>query len=385
MRKYIQQVLASTTSIYILIEKNGEVNFISSGAEKILGYKLNEIKESNWYDLTRKTNESREAIRNRIDEYFNSPKTKTLNYTDKLIDNYGREKWILWNANKTADGKILATGQDITLQKENENKLQSKNSSLNILNKELSDSIKYAWRLQRAILKNPDELKQMFSDSFIFYKPKNVVSGDFYLFLTIDNYKFVAVIDCTGHGVPGAMLSIIANTLLRDIIKSRNIIDPAEILRTLDSEFVNYLNENDALNEISDGLDIALCRIDRNTNELIFSGAFRPLLILRENDVIEIKANRYPIGLYSGVQKTFLNQQFSLKTKDRLILFSDGYLDQFGGEFNKKLNRRRFVQLLQEGSELNGCEFESYLEYAFENWKQNNEQTDDVTVLGVEI
>jgi len=385
MTNYIQHVLESTPLIYVLLEYDGTINYVSPGLQSVLGLNPTDVLQQNWFDLTRKKSDDLESIRLKINRFTKSSETKLTNYTERLFDVHGKEVYILWNTLKTPDNKLVGTGQDITLQVVNELKLSKYNKQLKSLNSNINDSINYAARLQNAILKDPNELRKSFPNSSILFKPKDTVSGDFYFFTEVNGYTYVAVIDCTGHGVPGAMLSIIANTLLRDIITNRKVKSCAEILTRLDNEFINYLNENNPNLAISDGMDIALCRFNKDKTSVCYAGAFRPLIIIREDEVLTYKANKYPIGLYSNVSKLFEETDIPLEKNDHLALFTDGYIDQFGGEKGKKFNRKQFTELLVEASHLNGLESKNYLDYTFENWKQNHEQVDDVTVIQIGV
>lgn len=380
MTSLVQEVLTQTPLIYLVLDPDGTVNFVSPGLQKVLGMLPETTIGKNWFELTRRDASERQEIRTKVDRFVASTERLLPNYIECLRDARGQEVHILWNTIKTGDNQLVGTGHDITQQVLQEKQLSQMNRSLRQLHTKVSDSINYAARLQQAILKNPAELRNLLPGSAIFYRPKDTVSGDLYFFTKVPGYTFIAAIDCTGHGVPGAMLSIIANTFLRDILR-RGIVSCSEILNTLDFEFVNYLNENNPNLEIADGMDIALVRISDDYAECCYSGAFRPLMLIRKGQVETMKASKYPIGLYSGVEKSFEEVRFSLEEKDMLVLFTDGFPDQFGGEKGKKFNRKRFTELFLHADDFTGEELEQYLEYSFENWKQQEEQTDDVTVL----
>lgn len=385
MTNYIQHVLESTPLIYVLLEYDGTINYVSPGLQKVLGLNPVDVLQQNWFDVTRKNSNELDKIKLKINQFTSSNDTILSNYVEQLNDAYGKNVYILWNTIKTPDNKLVGTGQDITLQVTHELELSKYNKQLKSLNSNINDSINYAARLQNAILKDPKELVNLFPNSSILYSPKDIVSGDFYFFTEVNDDTYVAVIDCTGHGVPGAMLSIIANTLLRDIISNRKIKSCAEILTLLDREFINYLNENNPNLAISDGMDIALCRFNKSRTSVCYAGAFRPLIIIRGDEVLTFKANKYPIGLYSDVSKSFEEIDIQLEKNDHLALFTDGFIDQFGGEKGKKFNRKQFSELLVEASKLEGFESKKYLEYTFENWKQNEDQVDDVTVIQISV
>ena len=210
------------------------------------------------------------------------------------------------------------------------------------------------------------------------------MSGDYYWFYEDDRYKFIAAIDCTGHGVPGAMMSMVANSIFKEVFINKKLTDPSLILSGLDVELDKAINTSkDAI--FNDGMDVALIRIDMLTNELVFSGAFRNIHISQNNELVELKGSRYPIGFYSGVTKYFENITVSLQKGDVVYLYTDGFIDQFGGERNKKLNKSNFKELLKTIADMCLEEQEAFLDYSFNNWKQQHEQTDDVLVIGLKI
>jgi serine phosphatase RsbU (regulator of sigma subunit) len=184
--------------------------------------------------------------------------------------------------------------------------------------------------------------------------------------------------------VPGAMMSMVANSMFKEVFINRKATEPADILKALDEELAKSINKNQDAS-FNDGMDVALIRIDKTNNRLSFSGAFRSILISRQGEITELKGSRYPIGFYSGVEKQFDTETFQLQKEDSLYLFTDGFIDQFGGERNKKLNKTNFKDLLNTITEMNMEEQEAFLEYAFNNWKQDNDQTDDVLVIGIKI
>jgi serine phosphatase RsbU (regulator of sigma subunit) len=216
------------------------------------------------------------------------------------------------------------------------------------------------------------------------YLPKDIVSGDYYFFYENEENKYVAAIDCTGHGVPGALMSVIANSLLKEVFYNKNLTQPDEILYALDELLFDSLNKNNQDEIRYDGMDISLCSINKKTNVLNFAGAMRPLFLVRENELTEIKGSKYPLGYYFE-KKQFILNTIQLKENDQLYLTTDGYADQFGGNKNKKLNRKAFKELLLSLNGMSGDEKNSFLDYSLRNWKQDEEQTDDVLVIGVSI
>ncbi len=315
---------------------------------------------------------------------FSNQNIVTQTFEHELKTYAGGRKWVRWNVSYLNDEQLIGIGYDITENKFNEKRLIEKNIQLSEQNKDITDSIYYAQRIQQSILQTPELLKEYFNESFLLYKPKDIVSGDYYWFYEDEIYKYVAVVDCTGHGVPGAMMSMVANSMFKEVFMNRKIADPSEILKALDEELAKTINKNQDAT-FNDGMDVSLIRIDKTTNELVFSGAFRSVLISRQNEITELKGSRYPIGFYSGIEKEFETKTFQLQKDDTIYLYTDGFIDQFGGQKNKKLNKSNFKDLLNTINDMTMDEQEAFLEYSFNNWKQDLDQTDDVLVVGIRI
>lgn len=250
---------------------------------------------------------------------------------------------------------------------------------------ELEASIRYAGLLQQAILPNENKFKNAFDDAFIYYQPKDIVGGDFYWIYQHENQIYFAVGDCTGHGVPGAMINMAGNSLLRNIIKIEGLNNPSEIVKVLDEEIIDLFNSNLTDGVSRDGMDLAFCRFDLDKNKGYFCGAGRPLVLVRKNDVIEFSSGLDAIGYCDLRNKVFQTVSFDLQKGDNFYLFSDGYTDQFGGEKVKKFNRKRFRTLLGSLKEKSMNEQQEELAIFFKNWKGRHEQVDDVCVIGVRI
>lgn len=252
-------------------------------------------------------------------------------------------------------------------------------------NKEIRSSIEYAKMLQETILCSPEIIAQEFPEHFILFQPKDIVSGDFYWFHSKKDFDFIAVADCTGHGVPGAMVSMVCNNALNKVIIEDDENDTAKILEKISQEVRSVFKKEGAKSEANDGMDIALCAINKERNKLLFSGANRPLVIIRKDEVIDIDADRKSIGGVSYDDNTFSKKEVKVETGDVLYLFSDGYIDQFGGESGKKLKSKPFKELLLSIHALSMNTQKEKLAEAFEKWKGNLEQIDDVCVIGVKI
>ena len=251
------------------------------------------------------------------------------------------------------------------------------NDELFIRNRDITDSITYAKRIQFAIL--PPDIP--YDKTFILFKPKDIVSGDFYWMNTVGGKEFLATVDCTGHGVPGAFMSFIGFTSLNKIIIEQGIYKPSDILNRLNEEVAITLHQKgEAI--VNDGMDIALICYSPDSGLLEYAGAFNPLILVRKGELIEIKADRFAIGRAIGKAKTFTNHELPLEKDDALYIYSDGYADQFGGPEGKKFKTSALKELLISISELDADSQQKILESALEDWKDGQEQIDDVLVVG---
>jgi ligand-binding sensor domain-containing protein/serine phosphatase RsbU (regulator of sigma subunit) len=255
--------------------------------------------------------------------------------------------------------------------------LSKVNDELSGKNKDIMDSITYAKRIQFAIL--PPDIP--FDNTFILFKPKDIVSGDFYWMNTAGGKEFLAAVDCTGHGVPGAFMSFIGFTSLNKIIIEQGIYEPASILNHLNQEVSTTLHQK-GKDIVNDGMDIALVCYTPETGMLEYAGAFNPLIIIRKSEIIETKADRFAIGHAPGKENKFTNHQTRLEKEDVVYIFSDGFADQFGGPDEKKFKNANLKELLASVSHFPMDNQKELLDRAFEDWKGNQEQIDDVLVMG---
>ena len=249
----------------------------------------------------------------------------------------------------------------------------------------ITDSIRYASLIQSAILPPKDRMEQIISDFFILFKPSEIVSGDFFWIEEKSGKVFIAVVDCTGHGVPGALMSMLGVALLNEIIIKNDIQRPDEILYQLRESIIKYLHQTGKPGETQDGMDIALCVINEKRNLLEFSGAFNPLYISKPGEIIEIKGDRMPIGIHLKGQVPFTRHEVEIKKSDILYLFTDGYIDQFGGDNDKKFTTTRFKKLLSDISNEPMEKQKEILDQTIIDWIDREEQTDDILVMGIKI
>jgi ligand-binding sensor domain-containing protein/serine phosphatase RsbU (regulator of sigma subunit) len=264
--------------------------------------------------------------------------------------------------------------------------ISAQKSIIETKNRDITDSIQYAKNIQEAILPQLDAIAQEFPESFVLYMPKDIVSGDFYWFAKRKNKRFIATADCTGHGVPGAFMSIIGNTILNEIVSEKEILEPGEILNELHAGIKNALRQSNAEGERRDGMDIALCSLEGDSPILEYAGANRPLWIFRggKADAMEVvKPNKSPIGgLETEAQRRFTNNRVELRKGDLIYLSTDGYADQFGGKAGKKMMVKNFQKLLSEILHLPLSDQKEILRKHFIEWKGDQDQVDDVLVIG---
>ncbi|MCU0462712.1 MAG: tetratricopeptide repeat protein, partial [Bacteroidales bacterium] len=252
-------------------------------------------------------------------------------------------------------------------------------------NKDITASINYASRIQRALLPNPSDIRGVASKLFIVYFPKDIVSGDFYWFAQVKKKLIVVAADCTGHGVPGALMSMLGISFLEEIVNFREITESGRILNELRNEVQRALKQTGKREEAKDGMDIALCVIDKVNNLIQYSGAFNNLYLVREGVLTEHPADRMPIGIFDRSDIEFKTNEIPSLPGDLIYMFSDGYADQFGGPNTKKFKYAQMKEVLVSVHKLSLKEQKKRLEKAFLDWKGDNPQIDDVLLMGLKL
>ncbi len=261
--------------------------------------------------------------------------------------------------------------------------IELQRSELQLRNKDLTDSLNYARRIQAALLPADHHIRRIFPDHFIYYRPKHIVSGDFYWFNERDDKYFIAAADCTGHGVPGALMSMIGLELIQKIINEMKVDDTDQVLLTMNHELESaFFKEESGKAMIKDGIEMGICIIDRKTKVMEFSGAFLPVYIVRDDRLIEIKGDKKNV-VQSFAMVSFNRSTFTLQEGDMLYLFSDGYADQFGGPENKKFMYRRLRHILLTISKYPLADQQRILDETIESWMEGHDQIDDMMILGI--
>lgn len=282
---------------------------------------------------------------------------------------------------RSLEQKVIEKTEEVVRQM---SEIESKNEELEILYKQVTDSIHYAKRIQDTILPANNKVKQLLPDSFILFKPKDIVSGDFYWIEKKDDLVYFAAVDCTGHGVPGAFMSLVGHNVLKDIIKNSKVTKPSEILDAMREGVINTMTV-DETKQAKDGMDMTLCAINYKKMELQFAAAFNPMFIVRKGELIQHTANKFPIGAFIGEKTNFDNHTIKLEKGDQIFIFSDGYADQFGGPNGKKFMVGNFRKLLTQIAPLSSAEQREKLDETLLNWQGGQEQVDDVLVIGVKV
>jgi serine phosphatase RsbU (regulator of sigma subunit)/HAMP domain-containing protein len=263
--------------------------------------------------------------------------------------------------------------------------LDKQRQKLEELYKDVTDSIRYAKRLQDSILPPESHIKSLTPNSFVFFKPKDIVSGDFYWFEKCADKVLFAAVDCTGHGVPGAFMSIVGSNALQQAVGENKLATPSKILDDLNKFASETLNKEKEATSVRDGMDLALCALDYDKLTLEYAGANNPLYIIRNGEILQTKADKFPIGGFEVGEKEYTNNTLQLEKGDTIYIFSDGYADQFGGKVGKKFMYKQFRDLLLDMQSLEMEAQRDKLQSVIEDWRGSYEQVDDILVIGVKV
>lgn len=403
-------LVARKTDNYVIITNaKDEIVWVNEGFTRITGYTPAEVMGRTPPDVLRGTLSDEAALKIVEDgiKTNTSFSVEILNY-----DKNDRPIWLFANVTPILDkeGKVLryiSVGSDVTERKRTEEAIQAQKKKIEEKNENITESINYALRIQQSILPTPQLIQKHFPDSFLMYHPKDVVSGDFPWFIQKGDDYYIAAVDCTGHGVPGAFMSIIGHSLLNEIVKEKNIEDPAKILSSLHEGINITLKQTEEDSKSNDGMEVALCKINYKKNVLEFSGANRPLYFVHRGELMQFKGDKIPLGgneykfwlrkviakkREEGLAKDeqnavkFTNHKIKFEKNDSLFIFSDGLPDQFGGPTNRlKYGPKRIRDKIMENVEKPMDELSEIFNNDLIEWKGQRKQIDDILLIGVKL
>ena len=378
-------VASQTDNSVIITDSKGFIIWANEGFKRLFGYTLDEFKNLKGENLkTASSNNDFESIFNKCLE-----SKKSITYTSKSKQKNGDEIWVQTNLSIALDENnnpkyFIAVDSDITKIKKAEQEISLQRDKIKEHQTEIIDSINYAKRIQNAILPTTEFFAQLYPENFVIFKPRDIVSGDFYWISQIEGKNIIAVADCTGHGVPGAFMSMLGIAFLKEIVVKEYMTHTAIILNRLRKEIIKSLQQQGKENDTKDGMDIVVCSIDQKTNLLQFSGANNSIIISRNAVLHELKGDKMPIGIYEKMDK-FVAKDFQLEKNDIIYMQSDGFADQFGGPKGKKYKMKYFREKIIEISNQPLSEQKNIIEKDFNDWKGKYSQIDDVLVVAVKI
>ena len=297
---------------------------------------------------------------------------------------------LFWQLKEKKKANSLLAIRNKEIKQQNE-EIEAQRDLANQQKQKITSSIRYAEQIQSAILPPDNYIKKILPEHFILYKPKDIVSGDFYWITEKEGIIIIAAADCTGHGVPGAFMSMLGIAFLNEIVNKIGInkhiraFKASEILNQLRGQVIQSLHQDFDMDHLKDGMDISLCIIDIEHKHMQYAGAHNPAYIIRNNELIQLVPDKMPIGIYKNLNQSFKNHEFDIEIGDHLYLFSDGYYDQFGGNENRKFMVKNFKELLVEIHQKPMQEQFSILKNTIEEYKGENEQMDDILVIGIKI
>lgn len=408
-------VASNTDNAIIITDETGDFIWVNDSFTRMFEYTLDQITEKS-PNICGPT--TPEPIRKKFRQCIE--KKETVNYEYLASAKSGRKIWVQVTLTPVLDKNnkivnLVAIDSDITDLKNAEEKIRKQRDILSYQQKEITDSLRYAKRIQSAVLPEMDVILQIFDEYFVLFRPKDIVSGDFYYIVQANNWLVIAVADCTGHGVPGAFMSMLGIAILNEIVVKEYITQASQVLIELRKKVIRALHQKGEVGEQKDGMDIALCAIDTESNRLQFAGANNPLYIIRKNpqdhriqdksnkelpDAIEddlagffeVKPDKMPAAIHEKME-LFTNHVITLFKGDVLYMFSDGFADQFGGEKGKKFKYKPFKELLLDISDEPMSVQKEILDTTLTGWMaavnpgtgEHHEQVDDVTVLGLRV
>ncbi|MBK6541182.1 MAG: SpoIIE family protein phosphatase [Flavobacteriales bacterium] len=381
---YLEVLEGSNDALFVINFVNGRIYQANEQAAALLGYTKIELAARTIFDLH--PPEHLHLSAQRIAEAWES---KGLVYEDIPLRTARGELIAVECSTRVTtyrgDPAIILFARDIRTRLELQRRVADQQALVRQQNTELLSSIRYAQRIQRAVLPEAEDLTRLFPDSFVMFRPRDIVSGDLYWFAQQDGRYIVTAADCTGHGVPGALLSLIGASLFHEMVVEKRMTDPGAILDGARDGMVQALSKHDGAGDHRDGMNACLVSIDMESLMLDHAGAFGPLYLVRGQELVEVKGDRMPIGFEEGEMRNFTTTRVPLMRGDRIFLFSDGLADQFGGERGKKLKASGLKQWLIETSALPIDDVYQAMSDRFRSWKGEMDQVDDVLLIGIQI
>ncbi|MES2763795.1 MAG: SpoIIE family protein phosphatase [Bacteroidota bacterium] len=312
---------------------------------------------------------------------------KLEEYNGQLTNELEGLKLYFTELEATNNHLVSATWRERDMKKKLAETLEELNHTKVIVenqNKRITESINYSKKIQAAINPSENDIIKHFPNSFMLYMPKDVISGDFPWTYEVGNSLYIASVDCTGHGVPGAMMSMIGNLLLKQIVNSETDLSPSVILKKLHEAVVLTLKQDQSESNSNDGMDIGLCKINKLNGEITFSGAHRPLFFLRNREIEIISGDKFPIGgMHYRGKNSYSDSVLKYSKGDSIFLFTDGLPDQIGGEEKKKLMTKNVKTFLESNANLSMSELKDSLSNFLNDWKGDNKQVDDILIIGI--
>ncbi len=381
---YLGVLESSNDALFVVNFVNGRIYQANEKAAQMLGYSMEQLAQLTIFQLHPKEFLHRSATR-----IADAWEKKGIVYEDiPLVSSKGECIPVESSTRVTSyrgDPAIILFARDIRERQELQAKVEAQQAVVRDQNHQLLSSIRYAQRIQRAVLPEAEQLQDLFPESFILFRPRDIVSGDLYWFAEKDGKAVVAAADCTGHGVPGALLSLIGASLFQEMVLEKGLTDPGLILDGARAGMIHALNKQDGGVEQRDGMNAAVITFDRRTMTVHFAGGFSPLYLVRSGELTAFKGDRMCIGPVEGKSTPFGTSVIPVLTGDRLFIFSDGLQDQFGGPEGKKVMSSRLKRWILGSSPLSIDDQYQFLSDQFRLWKGDVEQVDDVLLIGVEV
>jgi len=381
---YLEILEGSNDALFVINFANGRIYQANQQAAKLLGYSREKLATLSIFQLHPTELLQRSALR-----IADAWERKGLIYEDIPLLTSKGEPVPVECSTKVISYQgvpaIILFARDIRERLALQRAVEAQQTVVREQNRELLSSIRYAQRIQRAVLPEAEQLQELFPESFILFRPRDIVSGDLYWFAQQGERVVVAAADCTGHGVPGALLSLIAASLFQEGVVEKGITGPGAILDAAREGMVHALSKQGGSTDQRDGMNAGVVSIDRTRMELHYAGAFSPMYVVRRGELIEHKGDRMPIGFLEGGMNPFESVTMSLEEGDRIFLFSDGIQDQFGGPHGKKLKSAGLKLWLLGTAMLPMEEQYQAVSDRFRMWKGDAEQIDDVLLIGIQI